>query len=86
MVELDYMAADTCRQQPRVDSPSRHERTDSNVKPHEPLFAQRKRLDFHKSLDRHFLSQTGNHPQVEAAIRNHEVAYKMQAAVPNFAI
>ena len=53
-----------------------------NVKPHEPLSAQRKRLDFHKSLDRHFLSQTGNHPQVEAAIRNHEVAYKMQAAVP----
>jgi hypothetical protein len=53
-----------------------------NVKPRESFFSQRKRLDFHKSFDQHFLTQTGNHPQVEAAIRNHEVAYKMQSAVP----
>ena len=29
-----------------------------------------------------FLQSTGKNSQVEAAIRNHEVAYKMQAAVP----
>ena len=29
-----------------------------------------------------FLHSTGKNSQVDAAIRNHEVAYKMQAAVP----
>ena len=53
-----------------------------NVTPRESIFSQRKRLDFHKSFDRHFLQQVGNNQQVEAAIKNHEVAYKMQAAVP----
>ena len=41
-----------------------------------------KRLNFHKLFDREFLKESGQNSQVEAAIRNHEVAYKMQAAVP----
>jgi len=53
-----------------------------NVKPKESLREQRDRLDFHKSFDMDFLHSIGKNSQVEAAIRNHEVAYKMQAAVP----
>jgi hypothetical protein len=53
-----------------------------NVTPRESIFSQRKRLDFHKYFDQQFLQQVGNNQQVEAAIQNHEVAYKMQAAVP----
>ena len=53
-----------------------------NVKPKESLRKQRDRLSFHKSFDMDFLHSTGKNSQVEAAIRNHEVAYKMQAAVP----
>ena len=54
----------------------------NNVTPRESNFLQRKRLDFHKSFDQQFLQQVGYNRQVEAAIQNHEVAYKMQAAVP----
>ena len=53
-----------------------------NIRPKESLSAQRKRLNFHNSFDREFLKESGQNSQVEAAIRNHEVAYKMQAAVP----
>ena len=53
-----------------------------NVKPKESLKEQRDRLNFHKSFDMDFLHSIGKNSQVEAAIRNHEVAYKMQAAVP----
>ena len=53
-----------------------------NVKPKESLKEQRDRLNFHKSFDMDFLHSIGRNSQVEAAIRNHEVAYKMQAAVP----
>ena len=53
-----------------------------NVKPKETFQHQRDRLNFHKSFDMDFLHSTGKNSQVEAAIRNHEVAYKMQAAVP----
>jgi hypothetical protein len=53
-----------------------------NIRPRESLSAQRKRLNFQNSFDREFLKKSGQNSQVEAAIRNHEVAYKMQAAVP----
>ena len=53
-----------------------------NVTPRESIFSQRKRLDFHKYFDQQFLQHVGNNQQVEAAIQNHEVAYKMQSAVP----
>tara|TARA_B100001248_G_scaffold262631_1_gene260208 strand:- start:8111 stop:9484 length:1374 start_codon:yes stop_codon:yes gene_type:complete len=53
-----------------------------NITPRESILSQRKRLDFHKSFDQRFLQEVGYNQQVEAAIQNHEVAYKMQAAVP----
>lgn len=53
-----------------------------NIRPRESLSAQRKRLSFQNSFDREFLKESGHNSQVEAAIRNHEIAYKMQAAVP----
>ena len=53
-----------------------------NITPRESIFSQRKRLDFHKSFDQRFLQEVGYNQQVEAAIQNHEIAYKMQAAVP----
>ncbi len=53
-----------------------------NIKPRESFLSQRKRLDFHKTFDRQFLNQVGNNAEVEAAIQNQEVAYKMQTAVP----
>ena len=53
-----------------------------NVKPRESLFTQRNRLGFLNGFDKSFLSQTGGDAQVEAAIKNYETAYKMQAAVP----
>ena len=55
----------------------------NNVTPKESNSLQRKRLDFHKSFDQQFLQKVGYNQQVEAAIQNHEVAYKMQAAVPD---
>ena len=53
-----------------------------NINPRESILSQRKRLDFHKNFDQQFLSKVGDNPQVEAAIQNHEVAFRMQAAVP----
>ena len=52
-----------------------------NIKPREADGIQRKRLDFITKMDRMFLDTTGD-AQVEAAIRNYEVAYRMQTAVP----
>lgn len=52
-----------------------------NIRPRETDQLQRKRLAFVDDIDRSFLEKTG-HPQVEAAIRNYETAYRMQTAVP----
>jgi len=43
--------------------------------------AQRRQLDLIRELDREFADQTSD-PAVEAAIRQYESAYRMQAAVP----
>ena len=59
-----------------------HNEPIQNIRPRESLSAQRKRLNFQNSFDREFLKESGHNSQVEAAIRNHEIAYKMQAAVP----
>jgi Protein of unknown function (DUF1501) len=54
----------------------------SNIKPREADLVQRERLRFIGALDQRFASATGRDAQVEAAIRNYETAYRMQAAVP----
>jgi hypothetical protein len=53
----------------------------ANIKPGEGDAAQRRRLGFINEVDQAFAEAT-REPQVEAAIRNYETAYRMQAAVP----
>ncbi|MCE9610519.1 MAG: DUF1501 domain-containing protein [Chthoniobacter sp.] len=52
-----------------------------NIQPREADEPQRRRLGFIGELDAAFAQNTSD-PQVEAAIRNYETAYRMQAAVP----
>ena len=53
-----------------------------NVGPKESDWSQRTRLDYIRQIDSEYLQRTDNDRQVEAAIRNYETAYRMQAAVP----
>jgi hypothetical protein len=52
-----------------------------NIKPRESDEIQRQRLSFIKGMDDQFLREASE-PQVEAAIKNYETAYRMQTAVP----
>ena len=54
-----------------------------NIRPKESDALQRRRLAFVDGMDRGFLSDTGDHAPIEAAIRNYETAYRMQAVVPD---
>ena len=53
-----------------------------NITPVEGPLLQRRRLDFIGGLDRAFLTGIGANSQVEAAIQNYEMAWRMQSAVP----
>jgi hypothetical protein len=53
----------------------------ANIRPRESDALQRRRLGFVRGLDETFLREAAE-PQVEAAIRNYETAYRMQTAVP----
>jgi len=53
-----------------------------NIRPLDATAAQRQRLDFARSFDQEFLAETSGHSEIEAAIRNYETAFRMQAAVP----
>ena len=54
----------------------------ANIKPRERDQAQRRRLAFIQNLDQDFHRATRGHAEIEAAVRNYETAYRMQAAVP----
>jgi hypothetical protein len=55
----------------------------ANVRPSEPTPAlQRNKLELLKKLDAAVLEQTGGADQIESAIANYELAYRMQVAVP----
>lgn len=54
----------------------------ANITPREADRAQRRRLEFIRELDQGLHHRTRGHAQIEAAIRNYETAYRMQAAVP----
>ncbi len=54
----------------------------ANIKPRESDQSQRQRLSFVAGMDDKFLREAAE-PQVEAAIRNYETAYRMQTAVPD---
>lgn len=53
-----------------------------NIQPRESAGLQRKRLDFIGAMDRNFAREVQNNVQVEAAIQNYEMAWRMQSAVP----
>ena len=53
-----------------------------NIRPREPEPSQRRRLDFVQPVRPPLPRRGATTPQVEAAIRNYETAYRMQSAVP----
>ncbi|MBA3311946.1 MAG: DUF1501 domain-containing protein [Planctomycetota bacterium] len=54
----------------------------SHIRPREPDARQRRRLEFMKAFDADYIAATEHDPGVEAAVRNYELAYRMQTAVP----
>lgn len=54
----------------------------ANISSRESAKAQRAKLNFLASLDQASMKQTGAHDQLESAIRNYELAFRMQSAVP----
>ena len=54
----------------------------ANILPKEGTRKQRRRLDFIRDLDAAFSGAVSGASQVESAIQNYELAYRMQAAVP----
>ena len=55
----------------------------ANIRPTEPTeAAQRRKLDLMQKLDRSVLNRMGNLDQLESAISNYELAFRMQSAVP----
>ncbi|MCG8584003.1 MAG: DUF1501 domain-containing protein, partial [Pirellulales bacterium] len=58
----------------------------ANIRPAEPTERlQRNKLDLIRRLDRGFLERIGSDDAVESAIENYELAFRMQAAVPELA-
>ncbi|MEM8953734.1 MAG: DUF1501 domain-containing protein [Verrucomicrobiota bacterium] len=53
-----------------------------NIRPSEADALQRLRLDLVRRADEGFLDRLGGERLVEAAVKNYETAYRMQAAVP----
>ena len=53
-----------------------------NIQPLEARAARGGRLDCGKEMDQAFLERLGGHADVEAAVRNYETAFRMQAEVP----
>lgn len=56
----------------------------ANIVPRERDSRQRRRLRFVEQIDREHLKHLNGDDQIESAIRNAEVAYRMQSAVPEF--
>ena len=45
--------------------------------------AQKQKLELMRTLDQGLLNRVGSHDELESAIRNYELAYRMQSAVPD---
>ena len=54
-----------------------------NIKPRELASLQRQKLDFIGSMDREFAQSLDANTSIDAAIRNYEMAWRMQSAVPD---
>ena len=55
----------------------------NNINPREGDSLQRKRLRFVESMDRMHLEKMNGDGKIDSAIRNYEIAYRMQSAVPD---
>lgn len=56
----------------------------ANIRPNEPTVKrQRQKLDLARQLDGLAAEQFGEHDRLESAIKNYEMAYEMQSAVPD---
>jgi len=55
----------------------------ANVKPADDAETQRRKLDLIRSLDGSLLDRVGTNDAIESAIRNYELAARMQLAVPD---
>ena len=53
-----------------------------NIRRREPIETQRRKLRRLSEIDGDLLGRLGHAPQVESAIRNHELAFRMQMRVP----
>ncbi len=53
-----------------------------NITPRESASAQARKLARLAEIDGHLLGRVGHAPQIESAIRNHELAFRMQLEVP----
>ncbi len=54
-----------------------------NVEPLEPIGEiQKRKLDLIKQMDQSMMGKIGHEDEIEAAIENYELAYRMQASVP----
>lgn len=54
-----------------------------NIRRREKVELQRTKLDRLKQIDSDLLGRLGHAPQIESAIRNHELAFRMQMQVPD---
>ena len=57
----------------------------ANIKPHEPVDKQRAKLELVAELDKLGRARLGNSDALDAAVKNAETAFQMQAAVPELA-
>ena len=55
----------------------------ANIKPQEAAAQQQRKLDLTRNLNQLALQHDGHDSAIEAAIANHELAFRMQAAVPD---
>jgi hypothetical protein len=55
----------------------------ANIRPREPVDRQRRKLALTRSLNELSMASDGQDPALEAAIENHELAFRMQTAVPD---
>ncbi|MDH3710913.1 MAG: DUF1501 domain-containing protein [Cyclobacteriaceae bacterium] len=57
-----------------------------NIQPHEAQSSlQKQKLDLIKQMDRNFVGQLGQEDEVSSAIDNYELAFRMQASIPELA-
>ena len=54
----------------------------ANILPQEDISIQRAKLKYMQKMDQHLLGKLGHADQIESSIANYELAFRMQASVP----